>query len=186
VIVALGDSLTAGYGLRPSEAYPAILQERLTGQGYRVRVVNAGVSGDTTAGGLRRREQALTGDVRILILALGVNDGLRGVPIQDITRNLSTIIETAQSRGISVLLCGIDTPPQRGISYTFAFHNIFPELAVRYHLPLVPFLLTGVLGDPKLNLGDGVHPNAAGARVIADTVWPYLRPLVESVLTLQQ
>jgi acyl-CoA thioesterase I len=131
VVVALGDSLTEGWGLTPAEAYPALLQSRARTADYPHRIVNAGVSGDTSADGLRRLDAALGADTRVLILALGANDGLRGVPIAELRANLSAIIERAQSRGIRVLLCGMETPPAHGLEYSLAFHRVFPELAER-------------------------------------------------------
>jgi acyl-CoA thioesterase-1 len=177
-VVALGDSLTAGPGVRPEEAYPALLQQRVTAAGYRHRVVNAGVSGDTTADAVRRLDRAMVSDTRVLIVALGANDGLRGVPIDSIRRNLSDIIERAQARGIRVLLCGMETPPSRGWNYTVEFHRIFPDIAARYDVPLMPFLLDGVVLLPDFNLEDGFHPNAAGHRRMAENIWPYLEPLL--------
>jgi acyl-CoA thioesterase-1 len=178
IVVALGDSLTAGWGVAADEAYPSLLQARIRAENHPHRVVNAGVSGDTTAGALRRLDSSLDPDTRVLIVALGANDGLRGVPIDQVRGNLSTIIERAQARGIRVLLCGMETPPTRGWDYTIAFHRIFPDLAARYQVPLMPFLLTGVVGEPSLNLPDGFHPNAAGYRRIAQAIWPYLEPLL--------
>jgi acyl-CoA thioesterase I len=178
IVVALGDSLTAGPGLRDDETYPAVLQRRATANGYRHQVVNAGVSGDTTADALRRLDVALVPDTRVLIVAVGANDGLRGVPLAEVRRSLSNIIERARARDIRVLLCGMDTPPAHGWQYTLDFHRIFPALAAEYGVPLMPFLLTGVVGDPAYNLGDRIHPNAAGARRIAEHMWPYLEPLL--------
>lgn len=177
-IVAFGDSLTAGPGLQPHETYPAVLQRKLDDAGYNYRVVNAGVSGDTTTGGLARFERSLTSDTRIVILALGANDGFRGVPVPTVRRNLDAMIRIARSRGIDVLLCGMEAPPVHGWQYSLDFHFIFPELAAEHNLPLVPFMLTGVLGRSELNLQDGIHPNADGARVVADNIWPYLVPLL--------
>ena len=179
VVVVLGDSLTAGPGLRSEETYPALLQQRARAAAYPHVFLNAGVSGNTTTDALRRLDSALVKDTRVLILALGANDGLRGVPIPTIRLNLETIIERAQSRKIRVLLCGMETPPIRGWQYSIDFHRLFPELAGRYGVPLVPFLLFGVAGDPGYNLGDRVHPNAAGMRIMADTIWPYLEPLLK-------
>lgn len=177
-IVALGDSLTAGLGLMVDEAFPALLQRRLDEKGYAFEVVNAGVSGDTTAGGLRRLDWSLEGDVRILIVALGGNDGLRGLPVEEMTRNLSGIIRRAQSRHIAVLLVGIEAPPNFGDSYTGAFRQGFRDVAREYKVPLVPFLLAGVAGIPELNQRDGIHPSAQGARIVADTVWSALEPML--------
>lgn len=180
VIVALGDSLTAGLGVSAGEAYPALLQERIRSSGYAHRVVNAGISGDTSAGALSRLDAAMVADTRVMILALGANDGLRGVPIDELRGNLSAIIERAQARHIRVLLCGMETPPTRGWDYTVAFHRVYPELAARFGLPLMPFLLEGVVGDPAYNLADRFHPNAAGYRRIAQNMWPYLEPLLRA------
>ena len=180
-IVALGDSLTAGFGLAVDEAYPAVLQERLHERGYQFEVVNAGVSGDTTAGGLRRLDWVLEGDVRILILALGGNDGLRGLPAAEMTRNLATIIERAQSRGIAVLLAGMEAPPNLGASYTAEFRQVFRELEEEYDVAPLPFLLQDIAGERALNQPDGIHPNAKGARVLADNVWTILEPMLATV-----
>jgi acyl-CoA thioesterase-1 len=177
-IVVLGDSLTAGLGLAPTESYPARLQQKVDRAGLNFEIVNAGVSGDTSAGGVRRLDWSLDGDVRILILELGANDGLRGLPVADMVANLSTIIERARARGIRVLLCGMEAPPNFGASYTREFHAAFPELARKYQLPFVPFLLNGVAGTTDLNQTDGIHPNVEGARRVADTVWGTLEPML--------
>lgn len=176
----LGDSLTAGYGLAPDEAYPALLQRRLDEAGYAYEVVNAGVSGDTTAGGLSRLEWSLEGDVRILVLALGANDGLRGLGVAEMRRNLETIIQRAEARHIRVLLTGMETPTNMGPQYQRSYHAVFPELAAGYRLAFVPFLLQGVAARADLNQADGIHPTSAGARVIADNVWAVLQPMLGS------
>lgn len=178
VVVALGDSLTAGPGLRADESYPALLQRRARQAGYPHVFHNAGASGDTSADAVRRLETALVPDARVLIVALGANDGLRGVPIATVRRNLESILERAQDRNLRVLLCGMETPPVHGWQYSVDFHRLFPELAGRYNVPLMPFLLVGVAGNPDYNLGDRVHPNAAGMRIIAENMWPYLEPLL--------
>ncbi|HWP99101.1 MAG TPA: arylesterase [Vicinamibacterales bacterium] len=178
-IVVLGDSLTAGLGLPRDEAFPSHLQRRIDAAGLRYEVVNAGVSGDTSSGGLRRLDWALDGDVRILIVALGGNDGLRGVPVEELRRNLEAIVERAQARGVSVVLAGMAAPPNQGRDYAGAFRQVYRDLARRHRLPLVPFLLEGVAGDPAFNQEDGIHPNAAGAARVADNVWRVLRPLLE-------
>jgi len=178
VVVVFGDSLTAGPGLRPEEAYPALLQKKAAAAGYPHRIVNAGVSGDTTADALRRLDRALETDARVLVVALGANDGLRHVPVEQVRSNVARIIERGQSHGLRVLLCGMETPPSYGWQYTLDFHRIFPDLAAQYKVPLMPFLLAGVVGDPDLNLGDLAHPNAAGMRIIADAMWPHLEPLL--------
>ena len=180
-LVVLGDSLTAGLGLEATEAYPARLQERLDAAGYHVQVVNAGVSGDTTAGGLRRLEWALDGDAEVLVVALGGNDGLRGLPVDQMRQNLSQIITTARARGVEVLLAGMEAPPNFGEVYTAAFRNVFHQLAREHDVALVPFLLEGVAGVPDLNQSDGIHPNAEGAARVAEHVWPAVEPLVQQV-----
>lgn len=181
VVLVLGDSLAVS----PSraEAFPAVLQKRLDAAGRGWTVNNAGVAGDTTTGGLRRFDQALTSDTRVLVLELGANDGLRGVDIATVETNLSAMIERAQSRGLRVLLCGMETPPLNGWNYTVDFHRLFPRVAQKYNVPLVPFLLEGVALNPDMNGDDEIHPNAAGAQRIGETVWPYLEPLVQQPAT---
>jgi acyl-CoA thioesterase-1 len=177
LIVVLGDSLTAGLGLASHEAYPALLQEYLRDKGLPYHVVNAGISGDTSAGGLSRLDWTLEGDVRILVVALGANDGLRGLPVTQLRSNLARIIEGAQSRGITVVLAGMEAPPNWGDEYTRAFHDVYPSLAREYKVALVPFLLEGVAGISRLNQRDGIHPNAEGDRIVADTIWSVLEPI---------
>src|ERR1700724_2509414 len=150
-VVVLGDSLTAGLGLSADEAYPHLLQQRLNDEGLRYEVINAGVSGDTSAGGLSRLDWALDGDVRVLIVALGGNDGLRGLPIAELTRNLSAIIERAQARDITVILAGMEAPPNFGRLYIVEFHQVYPDLARQYRVAFLPFLLEGVAGVESLN-----------------------------------
>lgn len=179
-IIVLGDSLTAGLGLDVTDSFPSVLQTRLQEQGLDYRVVNAGVSGDTSAGGLRRLEWALgEGDPRILVVALGGNDGLRGLPPPQLQQNLAAIIERAQHRGLSVILAGMEAPPNYGPEYTAAFRKTYQDLARKYEVPLIPFLLQGVAGDPALNQRDGIHPNQRGARIVADTVWQALEPALK-------
>jgi len=175
-VVVLGDSLAVSPSL--DQSFPARLQTRITAAALRWAVTNAGISGDTTAEGVGRVEPLLTGDVGILVLELGANDGLRGLPPATVDDNLSAIITLAQRRNIRVLLCGMETPPTHGLDYSIAFHFVFPSVAQRFAVPLVPFLLNGVALDPELNGADGVHPNAAGAERIAETVWTYLRPML--------
>jgi acyl-CoA thioesterase-1 len=177
--VALGDSLTAGYGIGLDEAYPALLQDRLDSEGYEFEVVNAGVSGDTAAGASRRLDWVLDGDVRILIVALGGNDGLRGLPVTEMKRHLSTIIERAGQRGIAVLLAGMEAPPNLGESYAVRFREAFRELAGEHDVVFFPFLLQGVAGSASLNQPDGIHPNAEGSRIIAEHLWEYLQPMLD-------
>src|SRR5688500_7416903 len=170
-IVALGDSLTSGHRLPKGDAYPALLEKALEDADLPFDVVNHGVNGDTSAGGLRRLEAALDEKPQILIVAFGANDGLRGVPIPQVRANLAKIIEIAQARGVAVLLVGMEALPLYGWQYTIDFHNLWPELAAKYQVPLVPFILDGVLGTPELMSPDGVHRNAAGSRLIASSIW---------------
>lgn len=178
VIVALGDSLTAGLGVAADEAYPARLEARLAREGYGYRVVNAGVSGDTTAGGLRRVDWVLRAKPEIVIVALGANDGLRAQSPQAMRENLATIVRRLQAAGARVLLAGMRLPPNYGAQYTKEFQAVFPEVARSTGVAFMPFLLDGVAADPRLNQPDGIHPTAAGQQVIADRLWPYLRPLL--------
>jgi acyl-CoA thioesterase-1 len=179
-IVFLGDSLTAGLGLDASQSYPALIADRLNREGYEYEVVNAGVSGDTSAGGLRRLEWVLSeGNPRVLVVALGGNDGLRGLPPEQLEANLAAIIETARARGLEVILAGMEAPPNFGADYTSRFRAVYPRLAKRYGVRLIPFLLDGVAGNPSLNQADGIHPNARGAALVADLVWRALEPALE-------
>ena len=180
-IVCLGDSLTAGYGLADAaaQAYPALLQRKLDAAGYHFEVINAGVSGDTSAGGLRRLDWSLDGDVRLLIVALGANDGLRGLSVEQMTRNLDTVVRRAQERRIRVLLAGMEVPPNLGADYADAFRQAFRDVARERGVPLLPFLLAGVGGDGRLNQRDGIHPNATGAQMVAENVWQALKPLLD-------
>jgi acyl-CoA thioesterase-1 len=181
VVVALGDSLTAGLGVAADEAFPARLQARLRAEGYDYRVVNAGVSGDTTAGGLRRVDWALRAHPDVVIVALGANDGLRGQSPPAIRANLEEIVARFQAAGARVLLAGMRLPPNYGAEYTKEFEALFPAVARRAKIALVPFLLDGVAADPRLNQADGIHPTAAGQQMIADRLWPHLRPLLRPV-----
>ena len=178
VIVALGDSLTAGWGVAADEAYPTRLEMRLRREGYTYRVVNAGVSGDTTAGGLRRVDWVLRAGPEIVIVALGANDGLRGQSPQAMRANLETIVARLQTAGARILLAGMRMPPNYGAEFTTEFHAVFPAVARSAKIALMPFLLDGVAADSRLNQPDGIHPTAAGHQVIADRLWPYLRPLL--------
>ena len=178
LIVALGDSLTAGLGVGVEEAYPALLEARLRREGFDYRVVNAGVSGDTSAGGLRRLDWALKLKPQVLIVALGANDGLRGQPPAALRANLTQIVERARGAGARVLLAGMRVPPNYGDEYARAFAAVYTSVARATGVPLAPFLLDGVAGDPRLNQADGIHPTAEGQRVIAEHLWPHLRPLL--------
>lgn len=178
VIVTLGDSLTAGFGVAPEEAWPALVEVRLRREGYPYRVVNAGVSGDTTAGGLRRVDWVLRRRPEVAVVALGANDGLRGQPVEAMRANLVAIVERLRDGGARVLLAGMQVPPNYGTDYARAFRAVFPEVARRTGAALMPFLLEGVAADPRLNQADGIHPTAAGHRTIAERLWPHLVPLL--------
>ena len=180
-LVILGDSLTAGLGVAPEAAYPALLQKRLDAAGYELEVVNVGESGATTAGGLRRLEWALQENVVALVIALGGNDGLRGLPIEQMRENLAAMITHARERGIAVILAGMEAPPNFGREYTDAFRGVFHELADENDTYFVPFLLDGVAQVPELNQADGIHPNAAGAARVADLVWPAVEAVARRV-----
>ena len=180
-IVALGDSLTVGLGLLESESYPTLLQQKLDEEGYSFEVLNAGVSGDTSAGGLRRLDWALEGDVRILLVALGANDGLRGLSVAEMKQNLTTIIERARAKNVVVILAGMEAPPNYGPEYVQSFRTAFRDVAAKERVLLIPFLLDQVAGQASLNQSDGIHPNAEGARVIAETVWPVLRSVLDQM-----
>lgn len=180
-IVVLGDSLTAGYGLLESQSLPAHLQRKLDADGFKWDVINAGISGDTTAAGLQRLDWALSqGDVRILILELGANDGLRGLPVSEMKKNLAAIIERSREKGVAVLLAGMEAPPNFGPEYVVSFRQVYRELAREHKVTLLPFLLDNVAGVPALNQGDGIHPNIEGTAIVADNVWAVLRPMVDA------
>jgi acyl-CoA thioesterase I len=178
IIVALGDSLTAGLGVASDEAYPALLEARARKAGFDYRVVNAGVSGDTSAGGLRRLDWVLRSRPDVVIVALGSNDGLRGLPVAALRDNLTTIVTRLRAAGARVLLVGMRVPPNYGAAYAGDFAEVFGSVARRTSVAFLPFLLEGVAGDPTLNQPDGIHPNAAGQRIVADRVWTALRPLL--------
>lgn len=179
-IVFLGDSLTAGYGLASKDlAVPALIQKRLDAERYDYEVVNHGVSGDTSAGGVSRLDWALNGDVRVLVVELGGNDGLRGIPVETMKANLSDIISRAKARGVTVLLTGMEAPPNHGPAYTREFRQAFRDLAREHDVAFVPFYLEGVAGEAALNLPDGIHPNPEGSVIIERTIWKALQPLLE-------
>lgn len=178
VIVAFGDSLTAGLGVTPQEAYPAQLEKLLHAKGYPYRVVNAGVSGDTTAGGLRRLDWVIKSRPDIVIIELGANDGLRGITLGEIRTNLSQMIGRIQAAGIHVILAGMKIPPNYGPQYILGFSNIFSELAREYKIPLIPFFLEGVAARADLNQDDGLHPTREGYQHVVDNVLPVLLPLL--------
>jgi acyl-CoA thioesterase-1 len=177
-IVFLGDSLTAGLGLPREQAIPTLVGQELHSRGYRYEVVNAGVSGDTSAGGLRRLDWSLDGDVALLVVELGANDGLRGLPVAEMKQNLDTILTRAHERKIPVLLTGMEAPPNYGPAYTNEFRKVFSDLARAHKVPFVPFFLDGVAGNPGLNQADGIHPNAEGARIVARSLSEAIAPLL--------
>ena len=180
-IVVLGDSLSAGFGLLEMQSFPALLQAKLNAEGYKWEVVNAGISGDTSASGLQRVDWALgQGDVRILILELGANDGLRGLAVSQMKKNLAGIIEAAQAKGASVMLAGMEAPPNFGPEYTVSFRQVYRDLAKEYKVTFLPFLLDKVAGNPSLNQSDGIHPNVEGTVIVADTVWNALKPMIDA------
>jgi acyl-CoA thioesterase I len=178
VIVAFGDSLTAGLGVTPENSYPARLQARLHAEGYAYRVVNAGASGDTTAGGLRRVDWALRNKPDIVIVALGANDALRAQDLASVRANLDAIVARFQKAGVRVLLAGMEVPPNYGERYAADFRKLYADVARKRGVAFMPFLLNGVAGNPTLNQPDGIHPTAEGHRIVADRLWPYLQPLL--------
>ena len=179
-ILVFGDSLSAAYGIRSEQGWVPLLVQRLHAQGYGYQVVNASVSGETSSRGLERLPRALELHApEIVILELGSNDGLRGLPVSALHENLARMVQLAQAAGARVLLVGIRIPPNYGSRYTEEFARVFPEVAQQYHLPLVPFLLEKVALNPALMQEDGMHPNAAGEPLILDTLWPYLKPLLK-------
>ncbi len=179
-VVFLGDSLTAGLGLPIEQAYPSLIEARLRARDRGWAVVNAGVSGDTSAGGLRRLEWSMDGGAAIVVVALGGNDGLRGLPVDDLSRNLDAIVGQAKAAGADVVVAGMEAPPNTGPDYTRRFRAVYGEVAARHGATLLPFLLDGVAGELALNQADGIHPNQEGARRVADHVWRVLEPLVEA------
>jgi acyl-CoA thioesterase-1 len=177
-VVFLGDSLTAGLGLPADQAYPSLLERELAADGFAVRVLNAGVSGDTTADGVRRLRWLLVQHPAVVVVGLGGNDALRGQPVAEIERNLRQIVSEARQAGARVLLLGMQIPPNYGPDYTGAFAAIYPRIASELYVPLVPFLLAGVGGIADLNQADGIHPTAAGQVKVAANVKPYLEQLL--------
>ena len=178
VIVAFGDSLTAGYGVAPEESYPALLAARLRAEGYPHRVVNAGVSGDTTAGGLRRVDWALKLKPEIVLIELGANDALRGQDLRQVRANLDALVARFEAGGTRVLLLGMRLPPNYGARYAGAFEKVYEDVARQRKVALMPFFLDGVGAVARLNQPDGIHPTAEGYRIIVERLWPYLRPLL--------
>lgn len=183
MVLVLGDSLAAGYGLQASQAFPALLQQKIDTQGWDFKVINAGLSGDTSAGGLRRIDWLLRGRVDVLVLELGANDGLRGIELGSTRANLQGIIDKVKAKNpaVRIVIAGMMVPPNLGPEYTRQFQQMYPDLARRNQATLIPFLLEGVAGEPSLNLPDGIHPTAQGHRLVAETVWTYLRPVLQSI-----
>jgi acyl-CoA thioesterase-1 len=180
-LLVLGDSLTAGYGLAAGETFPEQLERALQQAGHNVTVINAGVSGDTTAGGLARLDWALRDDPQLVIVELGGNDALRGLPPEETFDNLDAILERLDTAGISIILTGMQAPRNLGVDYTTDFDQIYPRLASKYKVSFYPFFLDGVALDPALNQADGIHPNSAGVAVIVDRMLPVLESALETV-----
>ena len=179
-IVAFGDSLTAGFGLAEKESYPYLLQEKLNAEGYGYEVVNAGVSGDTSLGGLERIDWVLEMEkVEVLVLELGANDLLRGVPVARMKENLDKIIRKAKAKNVKVLLCGMLAPPSVGADYQRDYTNVFPDLAEEHKVEFLPFILERIALDKKLNQADGIHPNAEGAKIMTENVYKELKPMLK-------
>lgn len=179
-IVFFGDSITAGYGIPIESAFPALIQKKTKGAGMDYQVVNAGLSGETTAGGLNRIDWILKAKPDVFILELGGNDGLRGLSLEESEKNLRAMVEKVRRANpeVKIILAGMQIPPNLGQDYTDKFKSLFPTLAKELNTELIPFLLEGVGGDPKLNLSDGIHPNPKGHEIVAETVWKYLKPLL--------
>lgn len=180
-ILFFGNSLTAGYGVSPTEAFPALIGRRIDSLHLPYRVVNAGLSGETSAGGKSRISWVLRQPVSIFVLELGANDGLRGIPLKSTSANLQAIIDSVKTHypGVRIVLAGMEMPPSEGADYITAFHAIYPELAKTNKCALIPFLLQNVAGIPQLNQADGIHPTAAGHRIVAENVWRVLAPLLK-------
>jgi acyl-CoA thioesterase-1 len=183
VILCFGNSLTAGYGLDPSQAFPALIQKKIDALGWPFTVVNAGLSGETTAGGLRRIDWLLRRPIDVLVLELGANDGFRGIDVAVTRNNLQAIINKTKEKypQVRIVIAGMQIPPNLGRSYATQFRSIFPELAEKNDALLIPFFLEGVGGRPELNLPDGIHPTAEGYRIVANNVWEVLEPLLKSM-----
>ena len=179
VILAFGDSLTAGYGVQRGLGYPERLQQKLDSLGYKYRVVNMGISGDTTNGGRARMKPGLAVNPSIVILELGANDGLRGLPTAETQANLEEMIKEFQNAGSKVILAGMTLPRNYGATYVKSFEDVFRDVAKKYNVPLIPFFLEGVVGDPKYTLADFLHPNAAGYVIVTDIVLKSLQPLLK-------
>lgn len=182
-ILFFGDSITAGYGLDKDEAFPAIIQQKIDSLNWNFDTVNAGLSGETSAGGLRRVDWILQQDFDIFVLELGGNDGLRGIDLESTKNNLQAIIDKVKQKKpeAEILLAGMQVPPNLGPDYTEEFRKMYPELAKKNDVTLIPFLLKGVGGDPELNQADGIHPTARGHEILAENVWKELKPILKKV-----
>ena len=182
-ILFFGDSLTAGYGIDPAYAFPSLIQEKIRANGWNFQVISAGVSGETTAGGLRRVDWVLQRPVDIFVLELGANDGLRGQPLENARENLQAIIDRVKSKypQVRIVLAGMQIPANLGREYTARFRAIFPKLAQKNNAALIPFLLEGVGGVPRLNLPDGLHPTPQGHKMVAENVWQVLEPVLREM-----
>jgi acyl-CoA thioesterase-1 len=180
-ILFFGDSLTAGYGLSPEEAFPALIEKQLNKTGPRVKVVNAGLSGETSAGGLGRIDWIMRQPIDIFVLELGANDGLRGLPVAQTISNLQAIIDKVKARqpDVKIVLAGMMVPPNMGPKYANDFKSIYPDLAKKNKATLIPFILDGVGGDEKLNQADGIHPNVEGHQIIANNLMKVFEPLIK-------
>ncbi len=180
VILFFGDSLTAGYGLSPDQAFPALVERKCAENGTPCKAINAGLSGETSAGGLSRIDWVLRQPIDVFVLELGANDGLRGLPLEQTEKNLQAIIDKVKTRypDVKIVIAGMMVPPNMGPDYTSRFQKIFPALAKKNNAALIPFLLQDVAGHEKLNLGDGIHPNAEGHKIVAANVYKVLGPLL--------
>jgi acyl-CoA thioesterase I len=183
VVLFLGDSITAGYGLDPSQAFPALIQQKIDAQRWNFKVINAGQSGDTSAGGLGRMDWLLKNKIDVLVLELGANDGLRGLPVENSKKNLQAIIDRTKDKypEAKVIVAGMKVPPNMGGDYGRKFEAVFVDLAKNNNAPLIPFILEGVGGLPELNLADGIHPTAKGHEIVAANVWKVLEPVLRSL-----
>lgn len=184
-ILFFGDSITAGYGLEESQAFPALIQQKIDSLDWDFKAVNAGLSGETSAGGLRRVDWMLRQDFSVFVLELGGNDGLRGIDLESTKQNLISIIEKVRAKkpDAKIILTGMQVPPNLGPEYTGQFKSMYPEIAKEKNVTLIPFLLEEVGGNPELNQADGIHPTAKGHRIIAETVWETLKPILQDIRT---
>ena len=180
VVLFFGTSLTAGYGLDPDQAFPSLIEKKAGDEGVPIKVVNAGLSGETTAGAVRRIDWVLSAPVDLVVIESGANDALRGLAPEAARANLETLIAAVRAKQprAKIVLVQMEAPPNYGASYTRSFRSIYPEIAKKENVPLLPFLLDGVAGIPRLNQADGVHPNLAGERIVADNLWRALKPIV--------